>query len=103
MEDGKLGVAIHGVGQVARAHAASWINNPHTEIVSISSRRTESAQKLVDELGLECAVRDNYDEVLTSENRFVIRSQIDHCAAPGPGYLSEHRGTPRHSQHPEEL
>jgi len=36
MENGKLGVAIHGAGWVAGAHAASWKKNPHVEIVSVS-------------------------------------------------------------------
>jgi predicted dehydrogenase len=60
----KLGVAIHGCGQVAYAHAASWKKNPHVEIVSVSSRRRESAQRLADTLGLDGAVRDDFDEVL---------------------------------------
>ncbi|NQU22718.1 MAG: Gfo/Idh/MocA family oxidoreductase [Candidatus Nealsonbacteria bacterium] len=85
MEDGKLGVAIHGVGQVARAHAASWINNPHAEIVSISSRRIESAQKLVDELGLECAIRDNYDEVLAD-------ARVDIVNVSGPNHVHAEQG-----------
>ena len=64
MTDGKLGVAIHGAGAVARAHAASWIKNPHSEIVSVSSRRKASAQRLVDELGLDCDTGDNLSDVL---------------------------------------
>jgi len=43
--DKKLGVAIHGAGGVADAHAASWLRNPHVQIVSVSSRRRESAQR----------------------------------------------------------
>jgi len=62
--DKKLGVAIHGVGGVAFAHAASWLRNPHVQIVSVSSRRRESAQRLIDEFQLDCPVRDNLDEVL---------------------------------------
>jgi len=62
--DKKLGVAIHGVGDVAFAHAASWLRNPHVQIVSVSSRRRESAQRLIDKYGLACPARDNVDEVL---------------------------------------
>ncbi len=62
--DRKLGVAIHGVGDVADAHAASWLRNPHVQIVSVSSRRRESAQRLVDKHKLDCPVRGNFDEVL---------------------------------------
>ncbi len=64
MKDNQLGVAIHGVGQVAYAHAASWKKCAKARIVSVSSRRRESAQALVDKLGLDCPVRDSYDEVL---------------------------------------
>jgi len=50
----KLGVAIHGVGDVAFAHAASWLRNPHVQIVSVSSRQRASAQRLIDKYGLDC-------------------------------------------------
>ena len=56
MQDGKLGVAIHGPGVVARAHAASWLRNPHARIVSVSSRRRETAERFVKDLGLDCRV-----------------------------------------------
>jgi predicted dehydrogenase len=59
MLDRKLGVAIHGVGQVAYAHAASWQKHPQTEIVSVTSRRKETAQKMVDKLGLDCPAGDD--------------------------------------------
>jgi len=64
MDREKLGVAIHGAGAVARAHAASWKRNPHCRIVSVSSRRRESAEELVRELGLDCDVRQEFEEVL---------------------------------------
>ena len=57
MSDKKLGVAIHGAGSVARAHVASWKKNADAEIVSVSSRRTETAQALVDELPEVAAAR----------------------------------------------
>ena len=64
MEDGKLGVAIHGAGWVAGAHAASWKKNPRAEVVSVSDVDASRAQRLLDERGLHCPVRDDYDEVL---------------------------------------
>jgi predicted dehydrogenase len=72
MIDRKLGVAIHGVGQVAYAHAASWLKNPHARIVSVSSRRKESAQRLVDKLGLDCAVGDDFDALLRDDRVDII-------------------------------
>ncbi len=64
MIDGKLGVAIHGAGQVAYAHAASWLKNAQVKIVSVSSRRRESAERLARKLGLDCAIYDDFDQVL---------------------------------------
>jgi predicted dehydrogenase len=64
MEHGKLGVAIHGAGWVAGAHAASWKKNPRVEVVSVSDVDAGRARRLVAERGLDCAVRDDYDEVL---------------------------------------
>ena len=72
MQDRKLGVAIHGVGQVAYAHAASWQKNPHTQIVSVTSRSKDSAQKMVDKLGLDCPAGDDYDAVLADERVDIV-------------------------------
>ncbi len=85
MNDGKLGVAIHGVGNVAYAHAASWLKNPHCEIVSVSSRRRESAQKLVDKLCPDATVCDNYDEVLRDE-------RVDIVNISGPNQVHAEQG-----------
>ena len=72
MTEKKLGVAIHGVGDVAFAHAASWIRNPQAEIVSVSSRSRQSAPRLVDKFGLECSVHDTYDQVLADDRVDVV-------------------------------
>ena len=85
MLDRKLGVAIHGVGQVAYAHAASWLKNPHAEIVSVTSRRKESAQKLVDKLGLDCPAGDDYEAVLANE-------RVDIVNISGPNQVHTEQG-----------
>lgn len=64
MEGTTLGVAIHGAGWVAGAHAASWAKTPSVEIVSISDIDRQRAAALAARLGLQCAVRDRYEEVL---------------------------------------
>jgi predicted dehydrogenase len=48
----KLGVLIHGAGWVAGEHIKAFQNNPHTEIVAISSRRLESVEKKIAEYNL---------------------------------------------------
>ncbi len=80
MIDGKLAVAIHGAGQVAYAHAASWRKNPHAEIVWVTSRRKESAQRLVDKLGLDCRVGDDFEQVLADP-------QVDIVNLSGPNHV----------------
>jgi len=72
MEDGKLGVAIHGAGWVAHAHAGGWKKNPHARVVSVSDVAKERAQSLVDNRGLDCAVRDDYDEVLRDDRVDIV-------------------------------
>jgi len=85
MEHNKLGVAIHGVGQVADAHAASWLKNPHCKIVSVSSRRKESAQRLVDKFELDAAVHDDFAEVLRDD-------RVDVVNLSGPNHVHAEQG-----------
>ncbi len=85
MHNPKLGVAIHGAGKVAYAHAASWMKNPHCEIVSISSRRKETAQRLADELGIDCTVGDDYDRVLRDD-------RVDVVNISGPNHVHAEQG-----------
>jgi predicted dehydrogenase len=64
MQNRTLGVAIHGAGVVARAHGASWKKNGNVRIVSVTSRRGETAQRFADELTLDCRTGDDFDAVL---------------------------------------
>lgn len=85
MADRRLGVAIHGVGSVAYAHAASWRKNPHVEIVSVSSRSKASAQRLVDQLELHCPVRDRFEDVLKDD-------RVDIVNISGPNHVHAEHG-----------
>jgi len=85
MIDGKLGVAIYGVGQVAYAHAASWLKNPHVKIVHVGSRRRESAQALVDKFGLDCTVGAGYEEMLRDD-------RVDIVNISGPNQVHTEQG-----------
>ena len=85
MNSGKLGVAIHGAGWVGHAHVESWLKNPHVEIVSVSSRRRESAQRLVDKFGLACPVRDRYEEALADP-------RVDIVNLSGPNQVHTEQG-----------
>lgn len=83
MANATLGVAIHGAGQVAYAHAASWTKNPRCRIVSVTSRRQQSARKLVDTLGLDCTAGDDYEAVLRDDRVDIVNlSGPNHVHAP---------------------
>jgi predicted dehydrogenase len=85
MQNEKLGVAIHGAGWVAGAHAASWLKNPHARIVSISDAHRDRAEQLAGRLGLQCAVRDDYEAVLCDDRVDVV----DLC---GPSHVHAEQG-----------
>jgi predicted dehydrogenase len=85
MVDGKLGVAIHGVGQVAFAHAASWLQNPHVKIVSVTSRRRQSAQRLADQFKLDCTVGDDFNKVIADD-------RVDIVNLSGPNHVHTPQG-----------
>lgn len=67
MENGMLGVALNGAGWVAGAHAESWKKNPHARVVSVSDIDKRRARDFAAEHELDCAVRDNYEEVLDDD------------------------------------
>jgi len=61
----KLGVLVHGAGWVSTQHIKAFENNPHTEVVAISSRKLESAQKRADEAGLRnIQITTDYEKAL---------------------------------------
>ncbi|MEM3608126.1 MAG: Gfo/Idh/MocA family oxidoreductase [Candidatus Bathyarchaeia archaeon] len=61
----KFGAAVHGAGWVATQHVKAYINNPHTEVVAISSRRESSAKNLANMYGLkEVKIYTDYDKLL---------------------------------------
>jgi len=63
-----FGVLIHGAGWVAGEHAAAFGNNPHTEVVAVSSRRLASAQGLAQRCGPAVpAVYDDLAEALAND------------------------------------
>lgn len=77
----KLGVAIHGVGKVAHAHAASWTQNPHVEIVSVSSRNSNSARRLADQFNLtRCCIPERFEDILDNE-------RVDIVNISGPNHV----------------
>jgi predicted dehydrogenase len=62
--DRKLGIAIHGAGWVGHAHAASWLKNSQARIVSVSDADPQRAACFAADFRLDCAIRDDYQQVL---------------------------------------
>ena len=49
----RLGVAIQGAGNVAGEHLRAYLGNPHVEVVAISSRTLEGAERKARQVGLD--------------------------------------------------
>lgn len=61
----KLGVGINGAGWVSGEHIRAFQNNPHCEVVAISSRTEASAKARAAEFGLDqCSIYTNYNHLL---------------------------------------
>jgi len=85
MENGMLGVALHGAGWVAGAHAESWKKNPHARVVSVSDIDKDRARRFALEHGLDCAVRDDYEEVLRDD-------RVDLVDVTSPSHVHAQQG-----------
>jgi len=65
MKNDKIGVLIHGAGWVSTQHLAAFQNNPHTEVLAVSSRSLASARLRAAEAGLDpAAAYDDYEHAL---------------------------------------
>lgn len=85
MQDGKLGVAIHGAGWVAGAHVLSWAKNPHVEIVSVGDPDLDRARRFAEQNGLSCPLRKSLDEVLADD-------RVDVVDVTGPSHVHAEQG-----------
>jgi predicted dehydrogenase len=85
VEDRKLGVAIHGAGWVAHAHAASWKKNPFVRIVSVTDIDRDRAERFAAELGLDCRVGDRFEDVLRD-------GDVDIVDVTGPSHVHAEQG-----------
>lgn len=60
----KLKVAILGMGNMGRGHAGSILRMKDTELAALCSYPITDAQNFVKEKGLDCAVFDDFDQML---------------------------------------
>jgi len=67
------GAAVHGAGDVSIQHARGYLNNPHTKLVAISSKREESARNLAEAVGLrDVKIYTDYEKLLNDSEVDVI-------------------------------
>ncbi len=74
-----LNVAIQGAGSVSSEHIRAYKNNPHAQIVAISSRTLESAQKKSEAFALNCQCFDNFEQMLEQRDDIDI---VSICTPP---------------------
>jgi predicted dehydrogenase len=67
-----LGTAIWGAGWVSGEHLQAYIANPNTNVVAIGSLTKEEARIKAAEVGIECDVYDDLDEMLKRDDLDVV-------------------------------
>lgn len=73
MSHSQLGVLVHGAGWVSGEHIKAFQNNPHTQVVAVSSRRIESVKQRARETGLEdIGMYTNLDQALQHEGVDIV-------------------------------
>ncbi len=68
----KYGAGVYGIGWVAGEHIKAYMQNPHTEVKALASRRKESAQAKKAELGLGCDILDDFESMLERDDIDII-------------------------------
>src|SRR2546428_570869 len=68
----ELGVGIIGTGWVSGEHIKAFGNNPHTRVVALCGRTTESARAKAAECGIHADVCRSYDELLARKDIKII-------------------------------
>jgi predicted dehydrogenase len=63
----KIGVAVNSCGSVAVEHAKAYLHDPRCEIVGVTSRTRASAERFVQELGLDCTIYPDYEALLSDD------------------------------------
>jgi UDP-N-acetyl-2-amino-2-deoxyglucuronate dehydrogenase len=67
-----LGCAIVGCGMIARFHARALAEIPGTRVVALVGRSRDNAEKMRQELGLDCAVATDLGDVLARKDVDIV-------------------------------
>ncbi len=72
MKNGKYGCAVWGCGWVASGHINAYLKNPECQVLSIGSRRLESAKAKQAEFGLDCRTVTDFNEILNDDSIDIV-------------------------------
>ncbi len=68
----RLGVGIHGAGNISVEYIRAFTRNPHTAIRMITSRTVESARQRAAAFDMECDVGYDLEALLTREDVHIV-------------------------------
>ena len=71
-EQRRLGVGIHGAGNVSAEYIRAFMRNPHTEVRMITSRTVESARRRAAAFNLNCDVGDDLGGLLRRDDVHIV-------------------------------
>ena len=71
-----LGFVIVGCGMIARFHARALADVPGAKLVGVVSRSVANAQKMKDELGLECELATDDTESRPLSTAYAARCAV---------------------------
>lgn len=72
MAGSRLGVGIHGAGNVSTQYIQAFTRNPHTEVRMITSRTAEAARHRAAQLGLTADAGDRLDALLRRDDIQIV-------------------------------
>jgi len=74
----KLRFGMMGAGFIARPNGIALISQQEAELVAISNPTIAKAQEVASDLGIECAIYDNYDKMLANERLDAVLINLPH-------------------------
>ncbi|MFH0963823.1 MAG: Gfo/Idh/MocA family oxidoreductase [Planctomycetota bacterium] len=92
MAERKLGAAVFGAGWVAGEHIKAYARNPHCEVVAVGSRRLESARSKAAECTVDCAVCDDFDQILRDKRVDIVSITTPNAAHTDLGVRAARAG-----------
>jgi UDP-N-acetyl-2-amino-2-deoxyglucuronate dehydrogenase len=68
----RIGVGIHGAGNVSTEYIRAFMRNPDTEVRMITSRTLDSARRRAAACGVDCDVGDDFEAMLRRDDVQIV-------------------------------